>query len=608
MAVKTIARCILVALAWTGAGMHQQAWAKQTHPRGAQTVRNSLGMEMVFVPPGEFYMGSKQSAEALARRFGVRGPKRFWPEMPQHLTTIGRGFRMSAREVTVGQFRQFVEASGYKTQAEGGGRPGAGRRGGSIISAAGAYVWRSDASWRRCGFIQDERHPVVMVSWHDAQAFCRWLSRKEGKTYRLPTEAEWEYACRGGTETAYWWGELPDREGGVANVCDRSTRRRWRNWTGADADDGFACTAPVGTYRPNALGLHDMIGNVAEWCQDWYEDTYNLRLARRGSPGPARGTQRVTRGGSWSVNPCGTRSASRNCEKPDGRLPNLGFRVVQEVPAPPSSDGGMLREARRLVEFHRRRGGIPAGFTVAVTGRFIVIGDESPQVVRRRAATLVATTAQRLKARFGKELDVTWAVYMFRSRESYLKWVPKLFPRDDVFFRRTRGRLPDGFISPARRLLVMDIAWGEGNLVHEMTHCYVRTQFSQPPMWLNEGLATLYESSAMRDGRLRGTVVYPYRLDNLKKDIRAGRLPTIRQLTETRIGDFKGVHYDMSRYLCVWLQERGLLETFFRRCVANQHTDPRSYQSLKSVLGVDDLNAFRARWAKWVLRLGEAAS
>jgi formylglycine-generating enzyme required for sulfatase activity len=183
---------------------------------------------------------------------------------------ITRPFYLGVHEVTRGQFRRFVDDSGYQTEAEKDGK--------------GGYGWNEDAkkfgqnpryTWREAGFEQTDLHPVVNVSWNDAVAFAKWLGRKEGKTYRLPTEAEWEYACRAGTMTRYFPGDDAEALAEVGNVADATTREKHPDWTWTiAARDGFVYTAPVGRYHPNAWGLHDMHGNVWEWCWDWYEKDF----------------------------------------------------------------------------------------------------------------------------------------------------------------------------------------------------------------------------------------------------------------------------------------------------------------------------------------------
>jgi formylglycine-generating enzyme required for sulfatase activity len=175
-------------------------------------------------------------------------------------------------------------------------------------------------------------HPVVNVSWNDAVAFCQWLSVKEGKTYRLPTEAEWEYACRAGTTTRFYSGDDESLIVTIANFADLSLKPlgdgyAWRDW-----DDGFPFTAPPGRFKPNAFGLFDMLGNVCEWCSDrseWTTPPYqNVDAPVDDPPGPSAGDNRIWRGGSWSDFP--TRSAQRWSSKPTERDQCIGFRVMRE--------------------------------------------------------------------------------------------------------------------------------------------------------------------------------------------------------------------------------------------------------------------------------------
>jgi len=178
------------------------------------------------------------------------------------------------------------------------------------------------------GFEQTDLHPVVNVSWNDAVAFAKWLGRKEGKTYRLPTEAEWEYACRAGTTTRYFCGDDAEALAEVGNVADGTAKTKYPWWPAIVAKDGFIYTAPVGQYRPNAWGLHDMHGNVWEWCWDWYgKDFY--KASRVDDPaGPLEAASRVVRGGGWVNDPRLCRSAYRPRNSPDYRDSNGGFRLT----------------------------------------------------------------------------------------------------------------------------------------------------------------------------------------------------------------------------------------------------------------------------------------
>jgi formylglycine-generating enzyme required for sulfatase activity len=168
----------------------------------------------------------------------------------------------------------------------------------------------------------------VNVSWNDAVAFAEWLSRKEGKTYRLPTEAEWEYACRAGTTTRYFFGDDDEGLAEVGNVADGTLKSKYPGHTTIAAQDGFVYTCPVGRYRPNAWGLYDMHGNVWEWCWDWYDKDF-YKSSRVDDPaGPLQATERVTRGGSWNFVPGGCSSATRIADSPDSRVSYLGFRLA----------------------------------------------------------------------------------------------------------------------------------------------------------------------------------------------------------------------------------------------------------------------------------------
>ncbi len=229
---------------------------------------------------------------------------------------ITKPFYLGTYHVTRGQFRQFVADTAYKTDAEKGERPG-------------AFGWDPDKkefgfnekySWRNAGFEQTDEHPVVNVSWNDAVAFCKWLSRKEGKTYRLPTEAEWEYACRAGTTTRYYSGDDPETLAKVGNVADAAAKAKFPDWKSTiKANDGYVFTAPVGKFKPNAFGLYDMHGNAWQWCADWYGAEYYAASPVDDPTGPDSGNDRVLRGGSWVNWPIIARSAIRSRITPDFR-------------------------------------------------------------------------------------------------------------------------------------------------------------------------------------------------------------------------------------------------------------------------------------------------
>ncbi len=274
---------------------------------------NSIGMQFRPMPAGRFTMGDADVQYA-----------------PPHDVTLTRPFLLGAHEVTVGQFRQFVSAIAYRTQAE--------RDGHSPRYFAPSADWRADrgASWQSPGFPQTVEHPVVHVSWHDAMAFCEWLSNKEGQKYRLPTEAEWEYACRAGSTTTYPWGNDEPSAAAYANLADASLKKAYRGWHyGMNAwDDGHAQTAPVGSLRPNAWGLYDMSGNVREWCADWFSKDYYTSSPAADPAGPASGGSRALRGGAWASPVIDARSAGRmGIHVPSTHNALIGFRVAREIPA-----------------------------------------------------------------------------------------------------------------------------------------------------------------------------------------------------------------------------------------------------------------------------------
>jgi formylglycine-generating enzyme required for sulfatase activity len=294
-----------------------------------KTITNSIGMKLVKIPAGEFMMGSGKSAAEIARLFDSKAED-YEDEHPQHRVKITKSFQIGVFEVTVGQFRQFVEATGYQTEAEKDGE--------------GGYGWNETTekfegrdpnyNWKNTGFSQTDEHPVANVTWNDAVAFCKWLSRKEGKTYRLPTEAEWEYACRGGTTSLYQNGDDPNGLVAVGNIADQTAKDKWTNYQTFDylsVRDNSVFSSPVGSFRSNAFGLYDMHGNVWEWCQDWYGKDYYGKSPISDPSGPSSGSSRVLRGGSWISLAQNSRSAVRYRDSPDDRNSLNGFRVVCEL-------------------------------------------------------------------------------------------------------------------------------------------------------------------------------------------------------------------------------------------------------------------------------------
>jgi formylglycine-generating enzyme required for sulfatase activity len=241
-----------------------------------------------------------------------------------------RGFALSRHEVTVGEFRRFVEATGHETRAE--------RRGFSLVydERRGNLVRRSGVDWRHdfAGEPAAANLPVVHVSARDAEAYAAWLSGQTGQGYRLPSEAEFEYAMRAGTETRFPWGDSgspPANAGNFTGGTDASPRgRTWRN-AFEGFGDGFWGPAPVGTFAANAFGLHDLAGNVAEWVADCWHEGYRRAPTDGGAWVNPGCRTRVIRGGSWASSPVQTRSAWRLSADADTTNARLGFRLARGI-------------------------------------------------------------------------------------------------------------------------------------------------------------------------------------------------------------------------------------------------------------------------------------
>jgi formylglycine-generating enzyme required for sulfatase activity len=296
-------------------------------------ITNSIGMKLTLIPSGEFMMGSRESAEETAaffnKTYGSNALKAvyFENEHPQHRVRITKQFYLGTYHVTRGQFRQFVADTGYKTDAE---NRVAGFNGFGCDPNTKKLGDDEKYSWRNVGFEQTDEHPVLNVSWNDAMAFCKWLSHKEGKTYRLPTEAEWEYACRAGTTTRYFSGDDPETLAKVGNVADAAIQAQFPAWKlTIKANDGYAFTAPVGKFKPNAFGLYDMHGNAWQWCEDRYGGDYYATSPTDDPTGPNFGDSRVIRGGSWFYWPLVSGSAKRVLCPAVFRDQDISFRVAR---------------------------------------------------------------------------------------------------------------------------------------------------------------------------------------------------------------------------------------------------------------------------------------
>lgn len=301
------------------------------HKELSLVLGDKVTLKLVQIPAGKFLMGIPEEEERAVVKEAVAAgipevlvSDLYWNAV-QHEVTISKPFYMGITHVTVDQFAAFVKDSGYKTDAEKDGRS----VGSEIKDGKIGFKMMNGCSWRNPSFDQKGDHPVVQVSWNDAKAFCDWLSKKSGKTVVLPTEAQYEYACRAGTKTAYPWGDNPDDGNGWANCSDQSLKKKIPNqqhWPFFSWDDGYAFTSPVGSFKRNALGLYDLIGNAWQWCED--SNGHHDQGPVTDPTGAADGITRVLRGGSWLVGSCQCHSARRMVRPPNGLSDDAGFRVA----------------------------------------------------------------------------------------------------------------------------------------------------------------------------------------------------------------------------------------------------------------------------------------
>ena len=325
--------------------------------------KNSIGLELVNIKAGEFDMGSRNSRDTRDVYFPRSNTSALInQERDQFKARISKDFLIGKNEVTVGQFKAFVKSTGYKTDAEKSStgmtvfNPVKHKKNWNKNTWEHFFQQDKSKSWKNPGFEQSAHHPVVGVSWNDAKAFCKWLSKKEGKKYRLPTEAEWEYVCKAGTSTHFSFGNkirnVIHTKANIANtelekLYPDMVLRQWLLDVNIDKADKFPFTAPVGSFPSNPWGVNDMHGNVWEWCEDYYNQfTYRKNVGDKKKSRNKTKTavvdplnterenefaeHRVTRGGSWYTGPMLVRSSARGFYDAPEAASYLGFRVVRE--------------------------------------------------------------------------------------------------------------------------------------------------------------------------------------------------------------------------------------------------------------------------------------
>lgn len=294
------------------ADQHQNLPASFTDP--------VTGMEFVLIKGGCYMMGDT---------FRNHSPS---AELPAHEVCVD-DFYLGKYHVTNEQFKKFCDATSmsYRTTAE---KQGTGYSFTTDKPNDGTTNWLRGVNWLHPIWPGDKierkmNHPVVQVSWYDAKAFAKWLKRKTGRNYRLAYESEYEYAIRnGGKNQKFAWGD-----GTISgNVADISLKRIFtqtkKNRIFEGYDDGYAFTSPVGSFKPNELGLYDMTGNVFSWVEDWFSQDYYQRSPKNNPHGSVMGASKVARGGSWFMNPWMDRASCRYEIPPDTRMFDIGFRLA----------------------------------------------------------------------------------------------------------------------------------------------------------------------------------------------------------------------------------------------------------------------------------------
>lgn len=274
---------------------HQKLKEEAERPRTYTETVENISFKMIYVESGSFVMGNTWNEPAEK-------------EKPAHEVYL-TDFYIAENEVTVEQFRIFVQETNYVTDAE--------KYGASLFWNGNQWLRRSEINWQYDALgnkrtAESDKHPVIHVSWYDANAYCRWLSTKTGRKYRLPTEAEWEFAARGGNKSEKY----------KYSGSNKTEESAWYKINSGGS------TQPVAQRKPNELGIYDMSGNIWEWCSDWFESYSDASV--HNPTGAATGTRKVYRGGSWYDEADMCRVSSRKSEAPAVSSNLIGFRIAQD--------------------------------------------------------------------------------------------------------------------------------------------------------------------------------------------------------------------------------------------------------------------------------------
>ena len=260
------------------------------------------GMEFVRIPAGRFWMGQTEADKRSIIEDADEDTynEYYTDELPRHEVTLN-DFWLAKTPVTNRQYRLWKPDHGSKD-----------------------YEGHS---------LNGDEQPAVYVSWEDAHEFLHWLNEQQGDgtRFRLPSEAEWEYACRAGTTTMRFWGDNPDEAARWANVADKTAQKEWPIWTVHNCETGYVVSSPVGSFQPNNFDVYDMLGNVWEWCEDPWHDNYDGAPSNGSVWDKRGGLNRVLRGGSWLGLPRGVRCAYRDHSSPQGRDDLIGFRLARTI-------------------------------------------------------------------------------------------------------------------------------------------------------------------------------------------------------------------------------------------------------------------------------------